>query len=426
MNTPATGAPEGGAAEFDPDDNRHPLQIPNFRLLWLARMAAVLGGTAQGAAIAWEVYTLARRHSDVNESAFYLGMFGLSQFIALFCLTIPAGIIVDRVARKNVMFVVLLLQSILSLVFCAYSLLPDAPIWGLFVLGFIQGALRAFIAPATSALGPMLVPRQALPKAIAMNSMSMQVGSIVGPALGGVLIAISTQAAYVVCTVMLVLATGLIFAIKADTRPAAPTGSKTEMVKEGADFIWKSKLLLGAMSLDLAAVLLGGATALIPVFSRDVLHVSPFYFGLLQAATPAGAILMSMSLSQFPIRRNAGPWMYSCVAIFGVATIVFGLSRNVWLSILALVVLGAADMVSVFVRQTLVQIVTPDHMRGRVSSASFLFIGASNQLGEFESGTVARFIGPVGAALFGGIGSLLVTLIWIKLFPVLWKADRLE
>lgn len=421
MNRPATGI-----SEFDPDDNRHPLQIPNFRLLWLARMAAVLGGTAQGAAIAWEVYTLARRHSGVNESAFYLGMFGLSQFVALFCLTIPAGIIVDRVARKNVMFITLLLQSILSLVFCAYSLLPDAPIWGLFVLGFIQGALRAFIAPATSALGPMLVPRQALPKAIAMNSMSMQVGSIVGPALGGMLIAISTQAAYIVCTVMLMLATGLIFAIRADTRPATPSGSKTEMVKEGASFIWKSRLLLGAMSLDLAAVLLGGATALIPVFSRDVLHVSPFYFGLLQAATPAGAILMSISLSQFPIRRNAGPWMYSCVALFGVATIVFGLSRSVWLSIAALAVLGAADMVSVFVRQTLVQIVTPDHMRGRVSSASFLFIGASNQLGEFESGTVARFMGPVGAALFGGIGSLLVTLIWIKLFPVLWKADRLE
>ncbi|HEX7800632.1 MAG TPA: MFS transporter, partial [Asticcacaulis sp.] len=327
-------ASQGGAADangFDPDDNRHPLQIPNFRLLWLARMAAVLGGQAQGAAIAWEVYTLARRHNGVNESAFYVGMFGLSQFIALFCLTIPAGIIADRVPRKTVMFVALLLQSVLSLAFCAYSLFPDPPIWGLFVLGFVQGALRAFIAPATSALGPMLVPRQALSKAIAMNSMSMQVGSIVGPALGGMLIAISTQAAYVVCAIMLIVATALIFAIRADTRPVGVTGSKTEMVKEGAEFIWKSKMLLGAMSLDLAAVLLGGATALIPVFSRDVLHVSPFYFGLLQAATPAGAILVSMSLSQWPIRRRAGPWMYACVAIFGLATIVFGLSRNIWL-----------------------------------------------------------------------------------------------
>jgi MFS family permease len=311
-------------------------------------------------------------------------------------------------------------------VFCLYTLLPDPPIWGLFVLGFVQGALRAFGAPATSALGPMLVPRQVLPKAIAMNSMSMQVGSIVGPALGGVLIAFSTQSAYVVCAVLMVVATVMIFAIDADTQPQAPTGSKTEMVKEGAEFIWKSKMLLGAMSLDLAAVLLGGATALIPVFARDVLQVSPFYFGLLQAATPAGAILMSLSLSQFPIRRHAGPWMYACVAIFGVATIAFGLSRNIWLSIFALMALGAADMVSVFVRQTLVQLFTPDHMRGRVSSASFLFIGASNQLGEFESGVTARFLGPVGAALFGGIGSLLVTVIWIRLFPVLFKADRLE
>lgn len=425
MTTSDSGA-EAASQGLEPDDNRHPLQIRNFLLLFLSRIAAVLGGTAQGAAIAWEVYTLARRHNDVNESAFYVGMFGLSQFIALFCLTIPAGILVDRVARKKVLLGTLSLQSLLSVVFCLYTLLPDPPIWGLFVLGFVQGALRAFGAPATSALGPMLVPRQVLPKAIAMNSMSMQVGSIVGPALGGVLIAFSTQSAYIVCAVLMVVATVMIFAIDADTQPQAPTGSKTEMVKEGAEFIWKSKMLLGAMSLDLAAVLLGGATALIPVFARDVLQVSPFYFGLLQAATPAGAILMSLSLSQFPIRRHAGPWMYACVAIFGAATIVFGLSRNIWLSILALMVLGAADMVSVFVRQTLVQLFTPDHMRGRVSSASFLFIGASNQLGEFESGVTARFLGPVGAALFGGIGSLLVTVIWIWLFPVLFKADRLE
>jgi MFS family permease len=425
VTTSDSGA-EAASQGFEPDDNRHPLQIRNFLLLFLSRIAAVLGGTAQGAAIAWEVYTLARRHNDVNESAFYVGMFGLSQFIALFCLTIPAGILVDRVARKKVLLGTLSLQSVLSVVFCLYTLLPDPPIWGLFVLGFVQGALRAFGAPATSALGPMLVPRQALPKAIAMNSMSMQVGSIVGPALGGVLIAFSTQSAYVVCAVLMVVATLMIFAIDADTQPQAPTGSKTEMVREGAEFIWKSKMLLGAMSLDLAAVLLGGATALIPVFARDVLQVSPFYFGLLQAATPAGAILMSLSLSQFPIRRHAGPWMYVCVAIFGVATIVFGVSRNIWLSILALMALGAADMVSVFVRQTLVQLFTPDHMRGRVSSASFLFIGASNQLGEFESGVTARFLGPVGAALFGGIGSLLVTVIWIRLFPVLFKADRLE
>ncbi|HWU50299.1 MAG TPA: MFS transporter [Asticcacaulis sp.] len=425
MTTSDSGA-EAASQGLEPDDNRHPLQIRNFLLLFLSRIAAVLGGTAQGAAIAWEVYTLARRHNDVNESAFYVGMFGLSQFIALFCLTIPAGILVDRVARKKVLLGTLSLQSVLSVVFCLYTLLPDPPIWGLFVLGFVQGALRAFGAPATSALGPMLVSRQVLPKAIAMNSMSMQVGSIVGPALGGVLIAFSTQSAYVVCAVLMVVATVMIFAIDADTQPQAPTGSKTEMVREGAEFIWKSKMLLGAMSLDLAAVLLGGATALIPVFARDVLQVSPFYFGLLQAATPAGAILMSLSLSQFPIRRHAGPWMYVCVAIFGAATIVFGVSRNIWLSILALMALGAADMVSVFVRQTLVQLFTPDHMRGRVSSASFLFIGASNQLGEFESGVTARFLGPVGAALFGGIGSLLVTVIWIRLFPVLFKADRLE
>ncbi|MEI9906396.1 MAG: MFS transporter [Asticcacaulis sp.] len=254
----------------------------------------------------------------------------------------------------------------------------------------------------------------------------MQVGLIVGPALGGFLVGYSPRFAYAFCAVLSLVRGVTVFAIRTPTRPDAPSGSKTEMIKEGAAYIWSNKVILGAISLDLFAVLLGGATALMPMFVKDILAAGPQMFGLLRASPGIGALLMSLYLSTRPLRRNAGPWMYGGVAVFGLATIVFGLSKLIWLSIAAMIVLGAADMISVYVRGTLVQIVTPNHMRGRVGSVSYLFIGASNELGEFESGVVARILGPVGAALFGGIGSLVVTGAWIKLFPQLFKADRLE
>ncbi|ESQ94187.1 MFS transporter [Asticcacaulis benevestitus] len=408
------------------EDNRHPLQIPDFRAFWISRLAGVLGTSAQSAAIAWQVYEIARRTQGVAESALYVGLIGLAQFITLFAFTLPAGIVADRYDRKKIVSVVLLLQLLLSLGFFAYSFIPHPPFWGLFALSAVLGALRAFSAPASSAIGPMLVPKHILPQAIAVNSMAFQAGLIVGPALGGVLVGISPRFAYGFCAGLCLLAAVLIMTIRAPTLPDAPSGSKTAMLKEGMAYIWSNKVILGAISLDLFAVLLGGAIALMPIYVKDILHAGPEMFGILRASPAIGAIVTSFILSYRPIRRNAGRWMFGGVAVFGLSTIAFGVSEMIWVSIISMIVLGAADMISVYVRGTLVQIVTPNHMRGRVASVSYLFIGASNELGEFETGVMARLMGPVNAALFGGIGSLIVTGAWMKLFPSLYKADRLE
>ncbi len=408
------------------EDNRHPLQIPDFRAFWISRLAGVLGTSAQSAAIAWQVYEIARRTQGVAESALYVGLIGLAQFITLFAFTLPAGIVADRHDRKKIVSLVLLAQLLLSLGFFAYSFIPHPPFWGLFALSAVLGACRAFSAPASSAIGPMLVPKHILPKAIAVNSMAFQTGLIVGPALGGVLVGFSPRFAYGFCAGLCLIAAVLILTIKTPTAPDAPSGSKMTMLKEGMAYIWSNKVILGAISLDLFAVLLGGAVALMPIYVKDILHAGPQMFGILRASPAIGAIVTSFILSWSPIRRHAGPWMFGGVALFGVATIIFGLSQMIWVSIAAMIVLGAADMISVYVRGTLVQIVTPNHMRGRVASVSYLFIGASNELGEFETGVMARLMGPVNAALFGGIGSLIVTGTWIKLFPALYKADKLE
>ena len=424
MTTPA----EPPAIDLPPfqEDNRHPLQIPDFRAFWVSRLAGVLGTSAQSAAIAWQVYEIARRTQGVAESALYVGLIGLAQFITLFAFTLPAGIVADRHDRKKIVSLVLIAQFLLSLGFFAYSFLPHPPFWGLFALSAVLGACRAFSAPASSAIGPMLVPKHILPKAIAVNSMAFQTGLIVGPALGGVLVGFSPRFAYGFCAVLCLIAAVLILTIKTPTTPDAPSGSKMTMLKEGMVYIWSNKVILGAISLDLFAVLLGGAIALMPIYVKDILHAGPQAFGILRASPAIGAIITSFILSWSPIRRNAGPWMFGGVAVFGISTIAFGVSEMIWVSIAAMIVLGAADMISVYVRGTLVQIVTPNHMRGRVASVSYLFIGASNELGEFETGVMARLMGPVNAALFGGIGSLVVTGAWIKLFPALYKADRLE
>jgi len=217
-----------------------------------------------------------------------------------------------------------------------------------------------------------------------------------------------------------------ILAIRGNAKPALNPGSRWQLMKEGLAYVWRQKIVFGAISLDLFAVLLGGATALLPVFARDVLHAGPQEFGILRGGPAIGATVVALWLAANPIRRKAGLYMFGGVAVFGAATIVFGLSKSLWLSVAALAVLGGADMLSVYVRQTLVQLVTPDHMRGRVASVSSVFIGASNELGEFESGVVARILGPVGAAVFGGVGAIAVTAIWARLFPDLRRADRLE
>jgi MFS family permease len=292
----------------------------------------------------------------------------------------------------------------------------------------VFGAARAFLAPASQAFLPMVVGRKALPPAIAAQSIAFQTGAIAGPALGGVIVGFAVPWAYASAMALFFVAIACFLLIRTKGRPKfVETGvGALALVKEGLAYVFKTKIVLGAISLDLVVVLLAGVALLTPIFARDILHVGPEGFGLLRAAFGVGALAMALYLSRFPIRRHGGRWMFAAVAVFGVCTLAFGLSKSVWLSGLVLFLGGAADMISVNIRQTLIQLATPDHMRGRVSSVSMLFIGASNELGEAYSGVMVRLLGPIGAAVFGGVGALIVTGVWAKLFPALRKADRLE
>jgi len=402
------------------------LKRRDFVLFWTARVAGTLGVQIQSVALGWQMYALARETMSVAQSAFYVGMIGLAAFIPVFLLALPAGEAADRHDRRIILLFCYLGEIATAVILAAAAIFHFASIPLLLALSALFGASRAFMGPASTAMGPMLVPKSLLPRAIAWNSLAWQGGSIVGPALGGILVGISAGVSYSVTTVLYVIAAFCVFLVRGNTQPVVNPGSRWELMREGLSYVWTNKIVFGAISLDLFAVLLGGATALLPVFSRDILHAGPQGFGILRAGPAIGATLVAAALASFPIRRHAGTIMFCGVAIFGAATIVFGVSTWLPLSVLALATLGAADMLSVYVRQTLVQIVTPDQMRGRVAAVSSLFIGASNELGEFESGVAARFLGPVGAAVFGGVGALIVTGVWANLFPALRKADRLE
>ena len=396
-----------------------------FLFFWAARFLSGVGGQAQTITIAWQVYAIARLTSDVPHAAFAVGMIGLAQFVPLFALTLTAGETADRHDRRLISSLCLAFEVLTAGSLAALAFSGVKAIWPIYLIAVTFGASRAFLSPSNTALGPMLVPRALFPRAIAWNSLAGQSASIIGPALGGVLCAVSPALSYGVSMVLYLLAAAALFSIRGETGPQVQPGSRWALVKEGLGYVWSNKIVFGAISLDLFAVLLGGATALLPVYARDVLKVGAQGFGVLRAGTAVGAGSVALLLAMRPIHRKAGLFMFSGVAVFGAATIVFALSRSLALSVLALAILGGADMLSVYVRQTLVQIVTPDNMRGRVAAVSGLFIGASNELGEFESGVVARLLGPIGAALFGGVGALVVTGAWARLFPALRKADRL-
>ena len=398
-----------------------------YSLFWAARVLTTLAVQAESVTIGWQVYTLARRGAGVEQSAFLVGMVGLAQFLPLFLLTLVAGAMADRRDRRRILLACLAVETLCVLALAAMALHPSASLTPVFVVAGVFGASRAFLSPAQGAMGPMLVPRELLPRAIAWNSLGYQGASIIGPWVGGALCAFSPTAAYVGAAVLYAGAFMAMLVLQANTRPAGSPGvAPLELVREGLHYVWTNKIVLGAISLDLFAVLLGGATALLPVYARDVLKVGAHGFGVLRSGPALGAAGMAVVLSRWQIHRHAGRWMFAGVAAFGLATVAFAVSKLMWLSVVALAILGAADMISVYIRQSLVQIVTPDAMRGRVSAVSGLFIGASNELGEFETGVVARMLGPVGAALFGGFGSLGVTGLWARLFPALRKADRLD
>jgi MFS family permease len=410
----------------DPIDDSRSLFVRRSYVLFLAgRFLGTLATGSQSVVIAWDVYELARETLSVKESAFAVGMIGLAQFLPLFALTLIAGETADRHDRRRILALCYLAQVVVS-AGLAFRSAFGGGLWPIFALAGLFGCVRAFFQPAASALGPMLVPLHLLPRAIATNSLAAQLGIMLGPALGGLLCVVSPGLGYVVSAGLYAAAAICALLIRAGTRPRFEADrSRIDQIREGIVYLWGNKLVLGAISLDLFAVLLGGATGLLPVFARDVLHVGPQGFGILRASPAVGALMMAAYLAHRPIKSGAGLKMFLAVGLFGLMTVVFAFSRSVPLSILSLAVLGGADMVSVFTRQSLVQINTPDRMRGRVSAVSTLFIGASNELGEFESGVTARILGPVGAVAFGGAGAAAVTAAWAWLFPGLRTADRL-
>lgn len=402
------------------------LRHRDFGLFWLGMLFVSVAVQIEAVTIGWQIYALGRTTLGIEQSAFLVGMVGLCQFVPLFVLTLYAGTVVDRHDRRKIVMASLGVEFLCVLALVALALHPSPSVLSIFSVAAVFGGARAFLSPASSAVVPMLVPRADMPQAISLKSLSWQGAVIGGPWIGGLLVAISPAAAYEVSAGLYALGVLTLTFLRANTRPERRTGSRIDQVREGLIYVWTNKIILGAISLDLFAVLLGGATALLPAFASDILHVGPDGFGLLRSGPALGAATMALILSRWPLKRRAGARMFAAVGAFGLATLVFALSKSMPLSILALASLGAADMISVYVRQTLVQIVTPDHMRGRVSAVSGLFISGSNELGEFESGVVARLLGPIGAAVFGGIGTLIVTGTWSRLFPALYNADRLD
>ena len=399
---------------------------PDYLRYFIGMVPIQFGVQIEAITIAWQVYHIARRTLSIEESAFMVGMVGLCQFLPMFVLTLFAGTLADRISRKAIVLWALMAEGLGVLALTLLSAQEAPSLFHIFVIAALFGAARAFLSPAASALVPMLVSRTDMPQAIAVSTTVWMTAVIVGPFIGGLLIAHSIATAYAVAAATYVAGLAMIFAIRANTTPERQEGNPLAQLREGLVYVWENKVVFGAISLDLFAVLLGGATALLPAFATDILHVGPLGNALLRMGPAVGGLAMSAYLTMFPIQRAAGVKMFLGVAAFGLATVVFAFSRSMPLSLLALAVLGAGDMISVNVRQTLIQIVTPDHMRGRVSAVSGLFISGSNELGEFESGVLSRFMGPVMAAAFGGVGTILVTGGWAWMFPALRKADRLD
>ena len=369
--------------------------------------------------VGWQVYAL-------TGSALDLGLVGLAQFIPSFLLVLVAGHVADRFDRRRVLQACVVVEALAAggLALGSYQgWITEA--W-IFTLIFVVGAARAFHMPAMAALVPLLVPRELFPRAIASNSAATQAAVIAGPALGGFIYVAGPAAVYATSVTMFLITGVITAAIRLAHPQGRSEGVGLDSVFAGIRYIRSRPSILGAISLDLFAVLLGGATALLPVYAHDILTTGPWGLGLLRSSTAVGALAMALYLARRPLKRHAGRLMFGAVALFGIATIAFGVSRSFTLSLIALTVMGAADMVSVVVRSSLVQLQTPDAMRGRVSAVNALFIGTSNQLGEFESGVTAAWFGAVPAVVLGGIGTLGVIALWVRWFPELARVDRLD
>lgn len=397
----------------------------DFLLYQLARVVVIIGAEAQALAVSWQVYQITHRAID-------LGYTGLVLFLPGLLFILPAGHVADRFDRRQVILVCYALQAICSFFLFRFAWTGIHQVWPIFTMLFLIGTGRAFSGPASSALVPHLVPTEHFVNAITWGSAIFQFSNIVGPAVGGILYTLPLRSRLhgAAIVYLFMLAAILWFLALVGLLHARPgrmehRAISREVLLAGFRYVARTQVLLGSISLDLFAVLLGGAVALMPIFAQDILHAGPRGLGMLRAAPALGALLVSLWLMVRPIRRRAGAKMLTCVAIFGMATIVFGVSRNLALSLAALFVVGASDMVSVVIRGSILQLATPAEMRGRVSAVNSLFVGASNELGEFESGLTAQWWGAVRAVIYGGIGSLLVTGFWTAFFPSLRRAGAL-
>lgn len=405
-----------------------PFRHRAFTTYWLARLFVALGTQIQVTAMGWQVYDIARDRGDsIAEGAFLLGLVGLAQFIPLLLLSLVGGQAADRFNRRLIVMTGIAVKTVLALVLLATpQLAADPAIIVVLAVAGVTGLVNAFLPAASQAMVANLVPREILPQAIALMSLSFQSASIAGPAIGGLLLFAGAPVPYAAAAALFVVGLSLVSATPAPSQEAPASGRTWQLIREGILYVRDNRIVLGALSLDLAVVLLAGATALLPVFARDILQAGPDALGWLRAAAAIGAGLVSIWLAIAPLRRHVGPWMFGATVLFGLATIGFGLSREIWLSVLCLAIAGGADMISVYVRSSLVQLATPDAMRGRVAAISFVFISASNELGEFQSGVAARLLGPVPAVVVGGIGAVLVSLAWMRLFRQLVRADRFD
>jgi MFS family permease len=398
---------------------RSALRHRDFSLLLVSMVAESFALQMSFVAIGWQVYSISGKALD-------LGLLGLAEFLPLLLLALPAGQLADRVPRRHLLTVMMVLNLVVLSGLLGVTIADAQVVWPFFALAFVQGVGSAIGAPAGRALTPSLVPEEILVSALAQRSMAFGLSAVVAPAIGGLLFALQAELVYIVALVLAVIALGCVLALRSGRERAAEAAVGLDEVLAGVRLIRRTNVLLGAISLDLFAVLFGGAVALLPIFAKDILEVGPTGLGFLRASPAVGSLIAAGIIARYPIRRKAGPMLFGVVAGFGVSMIVFGLSRQLWLSMLALAVGAGLDMVSVVLRQTILPLVTPDELRGRVNAVEMVFISASNELGAFESGVAAALIGAVPAVVVGGIVTVVVAGAWWKLFPSLARVDRLD
>jgi len=404
-----------------------PFSFRDYRFYWMARFATTIAQNAMVVVIGWQVYDIARRTMGQKEAAFQLGMIGVAQFLPLAVLTLVTGWTADRVDRRWIGRIVLLLEGLCAAWLALLAWHGTTTLLAIYIVAVMLGVCRAFANPAISALAPNLVPPEVLPTAIAASSIAWQTGAIAGPALGGYLYAASRGAPYSASAILFTLGSACLMFIRPIPKTSLDRKANPwRQMIDGLHYVRRNRIVLGAISLDLFAVLLGGATAMLPIYARDILKVGSEGLGHLRAAPAVGSAVMAFYFSARPLRHNVGIKMLVAVALFGACTVGFGLSRWLPFSLACLAVLGACDMLSVYVRQSLIQIWTPNEMRGRVGAVSTLFISGSNELGEAESGLLAALIGPVSAVVLGGFGAIGVTLLWSRLFPELVRARTFD